>query len=263
VKRNRTRKPLLLALAGLGVLAVSGFFAYKHLHPPVANFDVPFQKALAQVSSTHTYSQEVETSLTISDRTLRIVGVYEVDTDHKSYAGYSTTTLFIQGDPLGHSFTHQNISIDHVVYTKIDTSDSALRASIQRIPSWTSFKSTAIPERYSGVVINGPIQDNLTLLSNGGTYLLPQRSLGAQPWGDESLLRYTLSLSDRAFNLPDGPLNALVGRVGRTGVVDVWIDPTTSQVRHMVFQNPPYFSTTTILHINSLPLIEAPTAPKS
>ena len=225
------------------------------------DFDLPLQKALAAVPSISAYSQHDETQTQISDRRLQIVGVYDVDTAHRSFASYSTTTLFLPGSPAGHSFSHWDIAIGDDVYIKIDTTDKLLSNSIQRFPQWKHFVSNAIPAKYASIAIVGPIQDNLTLLAQNGAYLSLVKKWGPAPWGDESLLRYTFKLSGKTADIPGGPLSALVSHIGRTGTVDVWVDPKSFAVRHLVFSNPPYVSTSTISNINALQPIVAPITP--
>lgn len=209
------------------------------------------QKALALIPSVTSYSQYVETQIKIDNRTLRIVGIYTVDNATKQFASYSTTTLLIGNDAKPHIFTHQNIAAGDTVYFKIESQDALLKSSIQSSPHWRSFKNSEIPKNFTSIAIAGPIQDNLAVLSERGTYITLQRNSGTTQWGEESLLRYTFILSKKAFAVSDGPLNALVQRIGQQGTVDVWIDPQSFKVRHMVFANAPYFSTTTISHLNT------------
>ncbi len=215
------------------------------------------------VASVTSYSQFVETEMKFPDRTLNIIGTYDVDTQNKRFASYSTTTLLIARDTKGHIFTHQDIAIGDDVYTKVETYDNLLTSSIQSSAKWQSFKSNAIPRQLASIAIAGPIQDNLSLLAENGKYLTFAKKQDVTQWGTESLLRYTFTLSSYAFEVSDGPLNAAVKRIGKNGMIDVWIDPTTFEVRHLLFTNPPYTSTTTISRMNTPLPIVAPVDTKS
>ena len=249
----------MFVLLGVVIAALCGGYIYHRLHT-VLPLDAAMQQALSKVSSITSYSQVVETQTRIGNRTLHIVGTYDVDTAQGRYASYSTTTLCIGADPTGHSFTHDDIALGHDVYLKIDSADPLLRSSMQRVPQWEHFTSDAIPQNLTDIAIAGPIQDNIAILGHHGDYLSLLHAHGLVQWGDASLVRYTFTLSRQAASVRDGPLNALIGRVG-PGTIDVWIDPQSFEVRHLLFTNPPYISTTTISGINTPPSITAPLVP--
>ncbi len=258
--KNTSKRKKISVVAALALVAVSvgAWCVFQLTHTSQSGLDAPIRHAFAKVPSVTSYTQYVETRTKIGDRTLQIVGTYDVDHAQQRFGSYSTTTLFIGADTIGHSFTHWDVSIGNDVYIKVDSRDPVLQASIQRTPQWKHFTDTTIPGNYTSIAIAGPIQDNLTLLAQNGAYLSLLKNHGLERWGNEPLLRYTFTLSKSAFGISDGPLNALVGRIGKNGTVDVWIDPHSFDVRYLLFTSDPYFSTTTISHINTPLPIDAP-----
>ncbi len=220
--------------------------------------DSPIQKSLAQIQTITSYTQDIQTETKIDTKSLVIKGLYINDYKNNTYLSYSTTTLVVAGDATPHLFTHQNISQGDTIYLRVQTQDLLLKNSIQSTSEWQKFKNTSIPQKFAGIAIAGPIQDNLSLLSQNGAYLILHKKYGRVRFKDETLLRYTFSLSKKTATIPEGPLRAVVGRIG-SGTIDVWIDPQNFQVRHLLFTNTPYISTTTISNINTPPLIGIPT----
>lgn len=246
---------LILGIITLFALVFVSWLVYTLFFSGPPQLDAPILAAFEQVAVITSYGQEVETRTVISNRALQIKGFYGVNDPDSAYSSYGTTTLYIPGDPGGHSFSHINLSIGDEVYTKVETTDPSLKKSIQNGPHWWHFKSTAIPSTLEGIVVPGPLQDNLQILSEGGAYLTLTKKYGPVMWGGDSLLRYDFKLSDK---IPlAGPLSAIRDRIG-SGTVGVWIDPATFAPRHLLFENRPYFSTTTIEDINSLPTLAVP-----
>ena len=258
------KKGLYLGVfTGVVVIGLCAWLLYLKVRTDKLTLDPPIQKAFALIPSITSYSQAVETQMQFSDRSLKITGIYAVDHSNKRFSSYSTTTLFIPGDTSGHSFTHQNISIGDTVYNRVQTSDKLLQSSIQSSPKWRNFKNTAIPVKLADIVIAGPIQDNLAILSQNGLYLTLTHKSGQVMVGSEPLLRYTFKLSDKTSGLGEGALNAIVNRIGSQGTIDVWIDPTHFEVHQLLFTNYPYISTTTISDTNTPLQILAPTSTPS
>lgn len=235
---------------------------YTHMHGPAPSVDPSLKQVFRKVSAIKSYSQYVETEAVFPDRTLTILGTYLIDSPKTAFASYSTTTLLIQGDKSAHVFTHQNLAIGSDVYMKIETMDPVLLKNIQSSPDWRYFQSTEIPDSLSGIVVPGPIQDNVQILGQNGSWLSLVKVWGAESWGETSLLRYTFRLSGKKPGR-ETPLTALLSRIGPSGVVDAWIDPQTFEPRYLRFSNSTYTSTTTLRGINASPLIEAPILPKS
>ena len=255
---SMSRRGVYFILAIFLVAAsISGWLLYRTFHTTKITIDAPMQKALALVSTITSYSQQVDTQVKFPDRLLKITGIYAVDTPNKNYLSYSTTTLLIAGDPREHTFTHQDISIGDTVYNKVETSDPLLKSSIKSNPSWRSFKSNAIPASLANIIIAGPIQDNLAILSKNGAFLSLIKKSSQVAWDGNTFLRYTFTLSSNVSKVGNGPLSAIVGRIG-PGTIDVWINPSTYLVQHMVFTNGSYISTTTIGSVNTPLFITAP-----
>ncbi len=241
----------------LGILFL--FWLLHYISSRDQLLDSPIQKALAQIPLVTSYAQDIQTETKIDTKSLVITGLYINDYKSNTYLSYSTTTLIVAGDPNPHLFTHQNISIGETVYLRVQTQDLLLKNSIQGTPQWQKFKNSSIPQKFANIAIAGPIQDNLSLLSQNGAYLILHKKYGLVHFKDETLLRYTFSLSKNIATIPEGPLRAVVGRIG-SGTIDVWIDPQNFQVRYLLFTNTPYISTTTISNINTPPSIGIPTS---
>lgn len=144
------------------------------------------------------------------------------------------------------------------VYTKVETDSELLMSTIPHSPLWRHFTRDSIPQPFINIAVSGPILDNLLILSRGGSYLALAASHGTEPWGDEMLVHYTFTLSEEGQKSIGGTLGTLLGRVGESGYVDVWIDEASAEPRYMVFQGENYSSTTTISAINIPKAIEPP-----
>lgn len=243
--------------AGLVILGVSLLYIFYSTGKPAA--DAPLKRAFEAAASTNSYTQLVETEAYFKDRRLYITGTYAVDASRRAYAALSTTTLFVAGDPVGHVFTHENISIGEDIYTRVTTTDSLLKKAIQQLPSWQHFTSVSIPKQLFGIAVAGPIQDNLRILADSGKWLSLEKKPREETLNGEELLHYTFSLSG-AHPESAGALDAILQRIGSRGVVDAWIDPHTSQPRYLRFMNREYVSTTTLLYPDPSTPIEAPIA---
>jgi hypothetical protein len=248
-------KSISLVLVLLALL-VGGFFAYKIFFPSYETADITIIKAIKSVSNIKSYGQQVQTQTAFSDRSLKIIGTYLVDTPDQKFASYSTTSLFITGDPRPHVFTHEDIAIKDDVFFRVQTIDPFLIATIKNHTNWGYYKNGTIPKEDASIAIAGPLQDNLAIFSDNGQYLTNTKKIGIEVINGQTLTHYTFTLSKKAFTVGDGPLNAVVGRVGKDGVINVWINPSTFAVEQLLFTNAPYFSTTTIFSINApLPIV--------
>lgn len=195
----------------------------------------------------------METSATFPDRKLLITGVYSVDTKTRDFGSYSTTTLLIGRDPAGHVFTHTNLAIRDDIYMKLETSDALLKTTIQSSPEWRHYTKATIPKNLDGVAVPGPIQDNLQILGNKGAWVSKIKKQESSAWG-APLVQYTFKLSGRQPKTNDAA-RSIASRIGAAGVIDVWIDPQSSEPRYLRFSNDSYVSTTTIFALNvPLPL---------
>ncbi len=253
---SRTQKLLVGCLGvGLVILGVSLLYISIKTGKPVA--DAPLKRAFEAATVTSSYTQLVETEAYFTGRRLYIEGKYTVDASRRAYAAISTTTLFVAGDPVGHVFTHENISIGDDVYTKVITKDALLEKAIQQLPSWQRFTSVSIPKQLLGIAVAGPIQDNLRILAESGIWVTLEKKPHEENVYGEQMLRYTFSLSGKKPESA-GALDAIIQRIGSEGVIDAWIDPHTSQTRYLRFMNKEYVSTTTLLYPNPSATIEAP-----
>ena len=233
-----------IAIAAVGILALlfggAGYWWMTRSRGP--SLDTPIREALAHTTETRAYSHHVESEMGLPDRSLHVNGIYIVNEPQMSYSAESTTTLSIPGSDIRPSFSLHNISIGSDVYITVHTDSPALKGSIPAGP-WRHFKADAIPTFLSGIAISGPVLDNLGLIRTLRPYLTLLEK-GQASWGNESLLKYVFTIrNDVPTNNP--ATESLIGRIGR-GNIDIWVDPTTHRIAHMVFSNPPYYSTTTV-----------------
>ncbi len=245
---------LLLLSVGVGL-----WLLYIYIQGSKPSTDPSLDRVFKKVSEVKSYSQYVETEAIFPDRTLKILGTYNVDSAKNAFASYSTTTLLINGDPVQHIFTHQNLALGDDVYMKIETQDPLLKASIKSNPQWQRFSADTIPPSLNSIAVPGPIQDNIEILGEGGSWIYLVKKWGTEDWNGTSLLRYTFRLSGKK---PPGhaPVGGLLSRIG-AGTIDVWIDPQTFEPRYLRFANSNYISTTTISNINIPQALEAPVTP--
>ncbi len=122
---------------------------------------------------------------------------------------------------------------------------------------WHAFNKNSIPSQFKDIAVSGPTLDNLLLFRDSGSYVTLVEKKGDAVWGDETFSRYMMKLSPDAPENPGGTLGTLLQRL-RGGTIDIWIDDQ-SMVRHMVFQNDNYRSTTTLSNLNAPPAILPPT----
>ncbi len=242
------------------VFSCTSLFLWTALSPQDPVDDTLLRRAYEQVSLIHAYTQSVQTEVQLADRLLQVDGMYFHNGAESRFASVATTTLIIPNGRKSekHSFTLRNISIYNDVYTKIDTQSEILRSTIPSTPTWQHFNKDSIPDTFVNISVSGPVLDNLLLFNEKGAFLELVESHGVVKWGDASFEKYTLKLSDKAPLKVGGTLGTLLGRIGTSGRIEVWIDAETAQIHHMVFKGDNYVSTTTISAINTPPLIEAP-----
>lgn len=233
------------------------WFVYTLIQREALTLDAPIKEAFAYASGALTYSQQVETTAYFPERKLFIFGTYDVDTPQRKFAAYSTSTLSILHDPVAHTFTHTNISIEDTIYVKVETEDPLLQKTVQTDPGWQRVHKDAIPEKLASIAVWGPIQDNLKILSENGAYITLTKKWGEYTVGGELLRRYSFKVSGKTPESKTEALSALLDRIGKDGVIDIWID-ARSAVRMLTFQNPSYVSTTTLSKVNQPLTIEAP-----
>lgn len=233
---------LLLLILGAGIFAC--LFAWQYLrHPTSQNPPDPLlQAALEKASRVTTYAQEVTTEAIFPGRHLKIEGTYLIDRGKGRYSSVATTTVIASKGSSGASFTLRNISIDSEVYTRISSTDPAVQASFGDSGMWNHFSATAIPERFAGIAIPGPILDNLRILDDDGGFLSPIGTSTRDTKTD--LTRYRFALAAAHSGTPAGTLQALMGHIA-DGTVDVWLDDDAT-VHMLAFNGPEYRSTTTI-----------------
>lgn len=232
----------LLLIAGAGVFLFLSFWQY--LRPPAALElrDPLLSNALMKVKEMPSYAQEVRTEAIFPGRRLKIEGVYLVDRGQNRYSSVATTTVFTPKGGKESSFTLSNISIDNEVYTRIASDDPTIQASFGDSSMWNHFSSTAIPSRFAGVAIPGPVLDNLRILEDNGGYL----SLIASSTREKKtgFTRYLFELAPAHRGAPAGTLQALMGHIA-DGTIEMWVDDDAT-VRMLAFSGPDYRSTTTV-----------------
>ncbi len=242
------RKHLIgLAIVALAIGGAYALFASRHTAPGDPLLGRVYERA-AQVQA---YTQDVRTEVRFPGQTLTIEGRYLVDRTAKRYASVATTTLR-SGKLPSRSFTLSNVSLGTLVYARVDTRDGDLVASFPRVGAWERFDARAIPERYAGIAIPGPILDNLRILDDSGSFLVP---LGA-PVPEDGLMRYRFELAPAHRGVTEGTLAVLLGRIA-TGTVSLWVTPE-GEPRQLAFDGAGYRSTTTLSALDTPLTIEAP-----
>lgn len=242
------------------VFSCTSLFLWLSLVPKAPTEDTLLRRAYEQIATVRAYTQSVQTEVQLADRLLQVDGRYYHNGAESRFASIATTTLVILNGKKSekHSFTLQNISIYNDVYTKIDTESDILRSTIPHTPLWQHFKKDSIPEQFVNISVSGPVLDNLLLFNENGAFLDLVQSHGSSKWGDTSLEKYTLKLSNEAPMGVGGTLGTLLGRIGKDGHVEVWIESESAIIRYMVFTGENYVSTTSISAINTPYIIKAP-----
>ncbi len=229
-------------------LAASIAFFYAQNQQKATDDDL-LNTALSKVPGINSYSQHVETEDAVSGSIIKVVGDYDLDPKNQRFRSQCETSTFTAGEE--HEFTITNISIRDEIYTLIESTDKFIESRMPEVNEWHHFQKDNIPERYKNIAINGPIMDNLRLFYENGKYikLVEKHEEG----------RYSLALSDEAFTESGKQmLGTIVERIGKSGTIDVWINPETFYIEKMKFKNPPYVSTATITNINNVSSINPP-----
>lgn len=237
------------------VITAFGTYTWWISRPGGPALDPLMHSAFSRAEDVKTYLQYVDTTIAFPDRTLVITGRYLSNEPAMTYDAISTTTLGIPGVDERPSFRLHTISIGTDVYVTIASESPLLRGSIP-VTDWKHFKADTIPPELTGIAISGPVLDNLQLLKGHGRYLRLAESVGARSWGTSTLSVYRFTLSGSRPS-ETGTVTALMDRIA-TGTVDLWVDPATADVRHMVFSNDPYYSTTTLSAMNAVPEVVPP-----
>lgn len=250
---------LVLFVIIIVVFGATSIGIWYFLQPQRVLEDSLLLRVFERINTITSYTQSVETEITLSDRTLIVRGEYYLNGPENSFESIATTTLRI---PVGakdeeHSFTLRNISIGDQVYSRIETQSPVLRETIPHSPEWRHFTKGQIPEAFADIAVSGPILDNLLLFSQSGVYLRLLESHGEEALGDERFARYSFVLSESIPRL-GGTLGTLVGRIGDSGRVDIWIDPASATLKQAVFTGENYHSTTTFFSMNIPRMITAP-----
>jgi hypothetical protein len=218
--------------------------------------DELLRRALANIPTIQAYTQHVTTETDIAGRVLHVAGIYHIDRAHNRFSSSATTTLTIPDGSEPQIFNLANVSIGEDVYVKVETADESLRSRIPHSPEWKHFNRIQIPDALKDIAIAGPILDNLLLFSEGGMYLDLVDNRGKEDFQGENLARYSFTLGGTPKDI-GGTLQTLMGRI-ENGSVDIWVDPDSAQIRHMVIARAEYHSTTTFENINHIPDIAAP-----
>lgn len=251
---HRWRKVTLISilLVILTLLGISGYISQTRF----GRFDPTLLDALRRVNTVSSYSERVDTTLFLSDRTLRVEGNYLIDAQNQRYASISTTTLNLSSSNTVISFSLSNITVGKKLYTRV-SSTSTKRLSVPADGTWKTFSIDAIPKEYENIASAGPTLDTLKLFGKNGSYLtLVTRPLDVRS-ATTSLLHYTFKLAHSAIE-SQSDISSLVQRLGENGMIDLWIDPLSKKIRSYVFTNGGYHSTTTIESINEPLVITSP-----
>jgi hypothetical protein len=215
------------------------------------------KRVYANVEQVGFYTQTVRTETSLSGRNITVEGVYKNDLKNSSFGSISTTTVRVPDVSFPIAFTLYNISSGGNVYTKAESENPELVTTISVGTGWRQFDSREIPQEYKGIAIAGPVLDNLSLLSRKGAFLNLKKTTDDDRTFDEPLLRYTFTVK-ASLKDHSGALSAIYERLKEDGTADIWVSEGEARVRHIVFKNPPYFSTTTITDINTPHLIDIP-----
>lgn len=253
---RRAHKRLIFVTAILTTILVilgSVYFFFNEKHN-----DEVLQSVFEKVGEVDFYTQEVRTETSLSERTITVEGVYQNDYKNSLYSAVSTTSVRFPDVSFPVQFTLYNISSIPNVYTKAESANPELITTIPVQGGWRSFNSREIPEEYKSIAIPGPVLDNLQILSKNGSYVELIETHGKDATFGDELLRFSFRVKPSLKERP-GPLAAIYERLRETGTVDIWVSEDSKSVRHMVFNNPPYFSTTTIKNINTPQIIDIPT----
>ena len=251
-------RTILALSASLVIAATIGFVIYQKVHVAPPPFDANAKKILNELGHARVYTAHVNTSAMFTDRVLQIDGMYLVDEPQKKYMTMSTTTMTVRGvrnQP--HAFTLKNISIGDDVYSKIETTSSIFKQTIPASPLWRHFKKNSVPSQFADIAVVGPILDNVLIFSVSGRYLVFVNKK-EEVILNRTLMHYTFTLSHNSAKNRGGTLEALLERIGKEGMVDVWIDYEKEQVPFFRFSNATYTSTTTLLDVNTPLSIEPP-----
>ncbi len=230
------------------VLVAAYWYVTKH------EFDADLSAAFERTADVYAYTQEDMTETVISDRMLRIEGIYRNDSRAGRYASIATTTISLPDDG-EHSFTLENISLGEKVYTRVATESPLLKQQIAFDDAWHQFQRDAIPAEFESVAISGPILDHLLLFKSDGSYLTVVDGPVDDVQGDESLRVYTLRLRDGQTDV-GGTLATFMERIG-DGTIRIWIDGTDT-IRRIAIDNDSFHSTTTLSRFNEPLTIDAP-----
>lgn len=230
-----------------GVLAAIGvYLTLDHYAHSLDSLMIETMKKSDQITS---YTQEVTTQVDFADRTLHILGTYHIDRKALRYASFSTTTLNIQG--LGeHIFSVENMSFGDTIYTRVMTESPLLAKSIAQTGGWQSFLNTEIPKELENIALSGPTLDNILLFSEDGRFVRLEEKLGETIIDGTTLNHYRFSLSG-ATPTAAGSLSALIERIGPTGVIEVWVDPSSATIREIRATNETYRSRTILKNIGT------------
>jgi hypothetical protein len=252
---------LRLTLLGAIIVLISVSGAYLYLHrAQKTHFDPLIEAVIRHAAQVSTYAQYVETRQVSQAGILQINGEYLVDDTHQNYSAFSTTTYkHTGGSPV--VFQLENRAIASDVYVRIINKSPLVRLSVPADGTWQHFPATNIPTIYQNIAVAGPVIDDLKLLGSAGDYLVQDTNHGMTSFGGTNFIRYTFKLSRLAELSSDAGVRTIASRVGPTGLIDLWIDASSTEVAHMRLTNgSTYTSTTTFSRLNEPLNIKAPTS---
>jgi hypothetical protein len=252
------KKLWLVTFGALLVLAV-GYGAYRYLYgAQKQSFDPLVEGVFDRAAQVSSYAQYVETRQVSERGTMQIKGDYLVDDTHRNYASYSTTT-YTQAKGAAVVFLLENRTIGADVYVRVLNKSPLVKLSVPAIGTWEHFPANSIPATYQNIAVAGPVIDDLKLLDDRGKYLTQDTNHGMTSFNNNRYMRYTFRLSRLAETANDGGIQTIAARIGKNGLVDLWIDPLSTEIAYMrLTDGASYTSTTTFSRFNEPLGIEAP-----
>lgn len=206
------------------------------------------QRLYSTVDQITSYSQEVETSLMVSDRSIHVVGHYRNDTIESYFASFATTTLTIP-DAEPFVFSLSNVVAKDLMRFRLSHVSGSLLSAAPMSDTWYEFPTDSIPAEYQGIAVPGPISDSLALFRDGGSALTLLKSITEETSFTEPLTRFDYALAPQNGSEATH-VRAVRERLMGEGVISLWTDPGVTSVRYIVLSGTDYHSTTTIKSVN-------------
>jgi hypothetical protein len=247
---------IFLILAALASGVYYYFFVYSR-----PDYEKAYEKAVSAVATIKSWNQSTQTETKATDRELYVSGIYTIDHRNKNYSSRSTTTLKINeaGAISLHNFSFENISVGKDIYINIKTESERLKSTMQTTEGWYLFDKNSIPENFKNIAISGPVMDSLNIFKKNGKYVKIIKSGDSENLEGKNCFRYELVLNEKAFTKQgDLELGNMADRIGKAGIIELWINKETSEIEQIMIKNPPYYSISRIRDINKTNEIKPP-----